>query len=69
MSKSKMADRQAFSLLDENNDGYIKFDELKDSLTSLGYVMTDSEVKQIMKASDVHRKDGRISYDGLYYNI
>lgn len=55
---------EAFRVLDKNNNGHIKLDDLKQSLTTLGNKMSKEEVDEVLQ--DVKPdKDGDIDYAEL----
>eukprot|EP00008_Paramoeba_atlantica_P006448 CAMPEP_0201498216 /NCGR_PEP_ID=MMETSP0151_2-20130828/69987_1 /ASSEMBLY_ACC=CAM_ASM_000257 /TAXON_ID=200890 /ORGANISM="Paramoeba atlantica, Strain 621/1 / CCAP 1560/9" /LENGTH=149 /DNA_ID=CAMNT_0047889641 /DNA_START=45 /DNA_END=494 /DNA_ORIENTATION=- len=52
---------QAFQVLDDNQDGYITAEELREVMSSFGETLTEAEVEYMMKEADVDG-DGRIDY-------
>ena len=55
--------KDAFSIFDKDDDGYIPVNEMRDILQSLGDKMTDQELDEMMAAADSDH-DGFINYEG-----
>ena len=53
--------RQAFSLFDKNNDGYIDAKELVHCTTTLGQTLSPEEVKAFLEEADLDG-DGKLNY-------
>ena len=53
--------RQAFSLFDKNNDGYIDAKELVHCTTTLGQTLSPEEVKAFLEEADLNG-DGKLDY-------
>ena len=53
--------RQAFSLFDKNNDGYIDAKELVHCTTTLGQTLSPEEVKSFLAEADLDG-DGKLNY-------
>ena len=56
--------KDAFSIFDKDDDGYIPVNEMRDILQSLGDKMTDQELDEMMAAADSDH-DGFINYEGM----
>jgi len=54
--------KDAFSIFDKDDDGYIPVNEMRDILQSLGDKMTDQELDEMMAAADSDQ-DGFINYE------
>lgn len=54
--------RDAFRVLDRNEDGFITADELKYLMTNLGEKLTDAEVAEMLRDADKDG-DGKINYE------
>ncbi|XP_076365228.1 neo-calmodulin-like isoform X2 [Tachypleus tridentatus] len=54
--------REAFTVLDRNNDGYISFSDLRYSMINLGENLTDEELENMMEEADLDG-DGLVSFD------
>jgi len=54
--------KDAFSIFDKDDDGYIPVNEMRDILQSLGDKMTDQELDEMMAAADSDH-DGFINYE------
>ena len=57
--------KDAFSIFDKDDDGYIPVNEMRDILQSLGDKMTDQELDEMMAAADSDQ-DGFINYEGKH---
>jgi len=44
--------RNAFSTFDKNDDGFISKQELSEGMSSLGHIITENELDDIIKAVD-----------------
>ena len=60
--------KDAFSIFDKDDDGYIPVNEMRDILQSLGDKMTDQELDEMMAAADSDQ-DGFINYEGTKYSV
>ena len=54
---------QAFEVFDQNGDGTISAEELRDVMTKVSGVMTNEEAEEIVGAADKD-KNGVIDYEG-----
>lgn len=45
--------RDAFSLLDQNDDGYIEAKDLRDIMTNLGEKITDEDIDEMIREADL----------------
>ena len=54
---------QAFEVFDQNGDGTISAEELRDVMTKVSGVMTNEEAEEIVRAADKD-KNGVIDYEG-----
>ena len=52
-----------FKVFDKDNSGFISASELKEVSSKLGRNLTDEDVKEMMKETDLD-EDGKISYEG-----
>lgn len=52
---------EAFSVFDQNGDGFISAEELRQIMVKLGESLTDEEIEMMIDEADVDG-DGRISY-------
>ena len=52
-----------FKVFDKDNSGFISASELKEVSSKLGRNLTDEDVKEMMKETDLD-EDGKISYQG-----
>ena len=50
-------------VFDKNGDGYVNANELRQVMKTLGEVMTDEEIDEMIKEADIDG-DNRINYDG-----
>ena len=57
--------KDAFSIFDKDDDGFIPVNEMRNILQSLGDKMTEHELDEMMVAADSDQ-DGFINYEGLY---
>ena len=57
--------REAFSLFDQDSDGFISPAELRVVMANLGENLTDSELEEMMKEADTDG-DGKVSYQGEF---
>ena len=55
--------RDVFKAFDKDNSGFISDSELKEVSSKLGRNLTDEDVKEMMKETDLD-EDGKISYEG-----
>ena len=55
--------RDVFKAFDKDNSGFISASELKEVSSKLGRNLTDEDVKEMMKETDLD-EDGKISYEG-----
>ena len=55
--------REAFSIFDQNNDGYIDKYELKSVMRRLGNNLRDETIAKMIHDADKNG-DGRIDFDG-----
>ncbi|UYV62299.1 hypothetical protein LAZ67_2000062 [Cordylochernes scorpioides] len=53
----------AFRVFDKDNNGYITRDELKVAMEMIGEPMSDAQLDDLLKETDVDH-DGRINYEG-----
>ena len=52
----------AFKIFDQNEDGFISVDELRNVMTHLGEKVTDDEINEMILEAD-ENGDGKINYD------
>ena len=52
-----------FKVFDKDNSGFISASELKEVSSKLGRNLTDEDVTEMMKETDLD-EDGKISYEG-----
>jgi Ca2+-binding EF-hand superfamily protein len=50
---------QTFSFFDKNHDGRITFEELKIAMSSLGFILSNSQIKDMMCVADKNN-DGKV---------
>ena len=55
--------RDVFKVFDKDSSGFISASELKEVSSKLGRNLTDEDVKEMMKETDLD-EDGKISYEG-----
>ena len=55
--------RDVFKAFDKDNSGFISASELKEVSSKLGRNLTDEDVTEMMKETDLD-EDGKISYEG-----
>ena len=55
--------RDVFKVFDKDNSGFISASELKEVSSKLGRNLTEEDVKEMMKETDLD-EDGKISYQG-----
>ena len=55
--------RDVFKAFDKDNSDFISASELKEVSSKLGRNLTDEDVKEMMKETDLD-EDGKISYEG-----
>ena len=55
--------REAFRIFDKDGNGFISAAELRHVMTSLGEKLTDEEVDEMIRETDINR-DGQIEYEG-----
>ena len=55
--------QKAFKEFDKNGDGFISREELKEVMHSVGDMLTDDELDQMIKSADMDR-DGQVDYRG-----
>lgn len=61
--------RTAFRAFDVNNDGFIDASELRATMSDLtGDSLTDDDVEAMIRSADKNG-DGRIDYEGLYFEL
>ncbi|CAH2450981.1 Calcium-binding component of the spindle pole body (SPB) half-bridge [Komagataella phaffii CBS 7435] len=65
LNEQKQEIREAFSLFDMNNDGYLDYHELKVALKALGFDLPKREVLEIIHTYDTDNKK-LISYDDFF---
>lgn len=65
LTEQKQEIREAFTLFDMNNDGFLDYHELKVALRALGFNMQKMEVLAIIEEFDVDKRR-LISYDDFY---
>lgn len=56
--------KEAFELIDKNNDGEITLDELRNFFNGLGDKMTDADLQDMINEADVEG-NGSITFDGF----
>lgn len=54
--------RAAFLVFDKDHNGYITKDELKSAMQIMGESLTDSDIDELLRMTDLD-KDGRIDYE------
>lgn len=52
----------AFSVFDRDKNGFITKDELKSAMQLMGETLTDSDLDELLKATDIDN-DGKINYE------
>ncbi len=57
-----------YLVFDKEGNGFITQDELKKILQSLGEVLSDEEMKEMLKDLNVNT-DGTINYEGIKINL
>lgn len=65
LNEQKQEIREAFTLFDMNNDGYLDYHELKVALRALGFDMSKKEVLEVIEEYDTGSKK-LISYEDFY---
>ncbi|GMG35933.1 unnamed protein product [Ambrosiozyma monospora] len=65
LNEQKQEIREAFTMFDMNNDGFLDYHEFKVALRALGFDMTKKEVLEIINKYDVEDKK-LISYNDFY---
>ena len=55
-----------FKMMDENGDGFLSKEEIKNGLIKCGEPMSNDTVDEILRAADKNN-DGKISYEGKKY--
>lgn len=65
LDEQKQEIREAFSLFDMNNDGFLDYHELKVALRALGFEMSKREVIGVIEEYDTDNRR-LISYDDFY---
>lgn len=65
LTEQKQEIREAFTLFDMNNDGFLDYHELKVALRALGFNMSKMEVLAVIEEFDVDKRR-LISYDDFY---
>lgn len=65
LNEQKQEIREAFTLFDMNNDGFLDYHELKVALRALGFEMSKREIIDIIDEYDISGKK-LISYDDFY---
>jgi len=54
--------KAAFSVFDRDKNGFITRDELKSAMQLMGETLSDSDLDELLKATDLD-KDGKINYE------
>ena len=66
MAKKDSTDKDeimsAFEMFDKNKDGFISADELRTVMESLGEMLTEADIDNMMKVAD-QDDDGRVSFE------
>ena len=66
MAKKDSTDKDeimsAFEMFDKNKDGFISADELRTVMESLGEMLTEADIDNMMKGAD-QDDDGRVSFE------
>ncbi|GME85017.1 unnamed protein product [Ambrosiozyma monospora] len=65
LNEQKQEIREAFTMFDMNNDGFLDYHEFKVALRALGFDMTKKDVLEIINKYDVEDKK-LISYNDFY---
>jgi len=55
--------REIFKAIDQDGSGYITADELKSAMAKLGFIKSDAEIQEMIRAVDKDA-DGRVNYEG-----
>ena len=58
--------KEAFKIMDIDQNGYIDPSELKEVMTRFGQTLTDLEVEDMIREADMDG-DGRVDYDEFKY--
>lgn len=66
LNDQKQEIREAFTLFDMNNDGFLDYHELKVALRALGFEMSKKEVLEVIEEYDDGNGKKLISYDDFY---
>lgn len=66
LNEQKQEIREAFTLFDMNNDGFLDYHELKVALRALGFDMSKKEVLAVIEDYDSGNGRKVISYDDFY---
>lgn len=66
LNEQKQEIREAFSLFDMNNDGYLDYHELKVALRALGFEMAKREVLDMIHEYD-SEDTNLISYENFFH--
>ena len=61
-SDSEAELREAFKVFDNDGNGYINVDELRQVMTNLGERLSDEEVEMMIKEADIDG-DGLVNYE------
>ena len=64
MSQDSLKD--AFSIFDKDDDGFISVEELRSIMKNLGDKMSDEELDEMIDAADTNH-DGLVNYLGIYF--
>lgn len=65
LNEQKQEIREAFTLFDMNNDGYLDYHELKVALRALGFDMSKKQILEIIEEYDSN-SNKLISYEDFY---
>lgn len=65
LNEQKQEIREAFTLFDMNNDGYLDYHELKVALRALGFEMSKKQILEIIEEYDSN-SNKLISYEDFY---
>jgi hypothetical protein len=57
--------REMFNAIDKDHSGFIDVEELKTTFTTLGVVLSDSDVRTMLKEANI--KGDRIFFEGMLY--
>lgn len=56
--------REAFNMFDQNGDGTISTDELKEVMTNLGQIVSDDDIKEMLQDVDTD-SEGNLGFDAF----